>query len=537
MKTLTIKTKIILTNCLVLTLLIMLSLIVTRVLSHNSTVITKVNTLEYPSLALTANNLALLKEAFERFNVAVTLGDDELLTNNLKVKSQITSNLQSLLSHKPELSSQIASLNNKISQYFTHADTLAKTMINGNADMTKAAADAQRNNADYEKITAEFETLHTQNTTNLESSIQQLVEKNDSTVTLIQLACIISVLVTAIIAFLLVTGIKNDLQLITNKMKDIASGDGDLRVRLEYSKDDELKELVTYFNRFVENLHDNIRNVVINTDTLSNISNNLLEANSVAKTISEKQLAAMDEVASAVTQMTNVAADISSNAQDTAKAVSNAMALSHNGANTVHQTLESLELLVNDVQKTAGVVSELNDSTKSAESILLAINSIAEQTNLLALNAAIEAARAGEQGRGFAVVADEVRTLASRTQASTKEIQTVLEDLQAKANIAMNIIGESLTNAERCNQKSNEAEVTIKDVALNMSDVDQRNVLIAAATEEQGQTTREMESHLLNIQNMSQQTVNSLKQVDNMVQSIEKVKIQLTSITEQFKTH
>ncbi|MGL5392899.1 MAG: HAMP domain-containing protein, partial [Shewanella sp.] len=302
MKTLTIKTKIVLTNCLVLALLIILSLIVTRVLSHNSTVITKVNTLEYPSLTLTSSNLALLKEAFERFNVAVTLGDEELLANNLKVKSQINSNLQALVSHKPELQNKIQGLSNNITQYFTNADTLAKTMIHGNADMAKAAAQAQRNNTDYESITAEFEALHTQNTSNLENSIQQLVEKNASTVTLVQLACIISVLFTAFIAYLLVTGIRNDLQVITDKMKDIASGDGDLRVRLEYHKDDELKELVSYFNSFVSKLHDNIRNVVVNTDTLSSISNNLLEANGVAKTISGKQLAAMDEVASAVTE-------------------------------------------------------------------------------------------------------------------------------------------------------------------------------------------------------------------------------------------
>ncbi|MGL4712375.1 MAG: methyl-accepting chemotaxis protein [Shewanella sp.] len=319
-------------------------------------------------------------------------------------------------------------------------------------------------------------------------------------------------------------------------MKDIASGDGDLRVRLDYSKDDELKELVTYFNQFVAKLHDNISNVVTNTHVLSSISTNLTQENRNAKAVSEQQLMAMDEVASAVLQMTHVAADISHNAHDTARAVSDAMALSQTGAASVLETQHSLELLVTDVNKTAEVVAELNESTKNAESILLAINSIAEQTNLLALNAAIEAARAGEQGRGFAVVADEVRTLASRTQTSTKEIQAVLESLQTKADIAMSIIRNSLNNAELCNQKSLEAETTIKQVAVNMADIDQRNELIAAATEEQGQTTKEMESHVLNIQNMSHQTANSLTRLDEMARSIETVKVQLIRVTEQFKT-
>lgn len=534
---LTIKAKIIVTNCVSLILLIALSLVVSSVLDRNSSVVQTVNSLEYPSLNLAATNLGLLKEASERFNIAVTIGEEELLAQNLQVKDAIAQNLQQILSYKPELSAKVAALRNDSNHYFSSAHQLAKSMIDGSADMSKAAGQAQENSALYERLHQQFDAFYTLNNDSLTTTIEDLVADNATTESVVQFACVVGVLVIATIAFFLVSGITRDLRLITDKMKDISSGDGDLRARLDYNKDDELKELVTYFNRFVTKLHDNISNVVRNTHSLSTISSNLLEANQSAKQISEQQLGAMDQVASAVMQMAHVATDISANANDTARAVNSAMNLSQKGASTVQQTLTALDLLVTDVKKTSSVVAELNESTKSAESILLAINAIAEQTNLLALNAAIEAARAGEQGRGFAVVADEVRTLASRTQSSTREIQAVLEGLQGKADQAMGIIRNSLHNAELCNEKSFEAEQTIKSVADNMSDIDQRNILVATATEEQGQTTKEMESHVLNIQVMSQQVANSLQQVDDMVQSIETVKEHLMSVTEQFKTH
>lgn len=532
-----IRSKLMLTNGLSLLLLILLSCVVTYVMQRNTAVVKDIDSTGYPSLNISSANLSLLNEAFERFNVAVTLGDDELLDNNNSVRQEITNNLKRLLVLQPEQEPRINQLNNQVVQYFSAASNLAKSIIAGGVDLAGATPIAQQNNQHYEALKSDFEGFYNLNRNGLADTIQSLALQNENTARFIQLACLISLILIALLALFIVNGIRNDLHLITEKMRNISSGDGDLRARLEYHKQDELKDLVTYFNLFVSKLNDNISQVIGNTQALSDISSNLLTANQAARQVSEQQLAAMAEVASAVMQMTYVAADISGNAQDTAQAVSRSMSLSLEGSATVNQTLSALDLLVRDVQQTSTVVSELNDSTRNAESILLTINAIAEQTNLLALNAAIEAARAGEQGRGFAVVADEVRTLAGRTQSSTQEIQAVLASLQSKADIAMGIIRNSLVNTELCNQKSNQAERTIKNVAENMSDIDQRNILIAAATEEQVQTNKEMESHLLNVQSMSQKTVNSLMLVDEMVQEIERVKEALMLVSRQFKIH
>lgn len=205
------------------------------------------------------------------------------------------------------------------------------------------------------------------------------------------------------------------------------------------------------------------------------------------------------------------------------------------GEQQVKSTILAVQELTHDVSNASLVVKQLNDNTQSAGSILESISSIAEQTNLLALNAAIEAARAGEQGRGFAVVADEVRTLASRTQSSTQEIQSVLLQLQDQAKTASSIISDSVVKAETCVEKSIVAENSLQKITSDIIEISQRNESIAAATEEQEQTSTRIETFVEEIRKMAEGTSNSVQQVDAVAQDIQKVTRNLSTLTGHFK--
>ncbi|WP_162618048.1 methyl-accepting chemotaxis protein [Shewanella halifaxensis] len=394
---------------------------------------------------------------------------------------------------------------------------------------------ARSNASLLEEIKSELDEQYKALQIEFETGVNDLALENQETAIKVQVFSIACLIIVGVLTWFIVTGIRNDLAKIIGKMQDISSGQGDLTARLEHNKNDELKALVDHFNQFVETLHANISSVVENIVSLKAISQELTHTNSATQSLSQEQLHSVEEVASAVSQMSEVAIDIAGNATDTAGAVGNALKSSKQGSDFVQETIVAINNLVTDVKSAADVVSDLNNSTKNAESILDAINSIAEQTNLLALNAAIEAARAGEQGRGFAVVADEVRTLASRTQTSTQEIKRVLELLQSQTNVAMEIISTSVVNAEQCTARSNDAEASLSQVIDNVSDVEQRNELIAAATEQQGQTTQQIENHLLQIRDMSHKTAESIGSVNQVAQEIERIEVNLASVTAQFK--
>ena len=243
----------------------------------------------------------------------------------------------------------------------------------------------------------------------------------------------VAMLAMCIFGWLVVRGIRADLANISDKMHDIAEGDGDLTVRLQHEKNDELKPLVESFNSFVSHLQQNVTHTIDNVTQLDSISGSLVKSSQVTNELSTKQHLSIEEVSSSLNQLFLAARDIATNANDASSSASSASEQASLGEQQVESTIVAVKELTNDVSNASQSCQTTKRQHTKCRFILESISAIAEQTNLLALNAAIEAARAGEQGRGFAVVADEVRTLASRTQTSTQEIQSVLLQLQEQA--------------------------------------------------------------------------------------------------------
>lgn len=307
---------------------------------------------------------------------------------------------------------------------------------------------------------------------------------------------------------------------ITAALAEIANGNGDLTQRLKIESHDEIGELANSFNVFTESQHMLICHINKQSIDLEQDATNSLE-NSKSTMISlEDQQENLISVATAMNQMSGAASDIAMNAAQTATAAHQSTKSSEEGLVLASSTRQSVQQLASEVSNTTNVISELNDHVNSISGILVTIQGIAEQTNLLALNAAIEAARAGEQGRGFAVVADEVRILSKRTQDSTQEIYMMIDSLQHSTG--------RVVDAMKSNQKTVEGTVNdIDHLAMSLNESTQAIALIsdmatqiATAAEEQSQVIIEMNGNTMTIKETSEDIMISAQSSLNQAEEL-----------------
>jgi methyl-accepting chemotaxis protein len=346
---------------------------------------------------------------------------------------------------------------------------------------------------------------------------------------------VICLLLIAGIAFSIALSITKPLSNVVTMMKDIAAGDGNLTQRLPAKTNDEISSLASGFNQFV----DKIQSVVSKTsDTAASINNSVTTSNDLTEEISRSinsQRDKTDMVASAMTEMSSSAQEVSNNAEEAANSA-NAAHLSCNKAKgVVNKGIDSVKSLVSEVEKASEVINDLQGDVGNIVSVLEVIRGIAEQTNLLALNAAIEAARAGEQGRGFAVVADEVRTLASRTQDSTQEIQGMIERLQKGSEEAVNVMLSSKSAGEKTVETSASTGESLDEIINAVSIINDMNAQIANAAREQSQVGNSINENLLQILEESDKTANSTIENNKSSTALQKQASELNQLISQFK--
>lgn len=289
-------------------------------------------------------------------------------------------------------------------------------------------------------------------------------------------------------------------------MQNIAAGEADLTLRLEVKGQDELAQLAMAFNSFVGQLRDTIGQVMTNIQKLASASGEVSQIANETNSGVEQQRQETELVASAMTQMTVTMDQVVQNAQHAAQAADSANEEANHGKSVVNQTVQSIETLANEVEKGAQVIQGLEKDSDQIGTVIEVIQGVAEQTNLLALNAAIEAARAGEQGRGFAVVADEVRTLASRTQTSTLEIKEMIEKLQAGARKAAEVMDVGRNNARSSVDLASNAGGALEAITQAVNEITNMNSQIASAACQQDAVSKEINQNIVNIAQIADST-------------------------------
>ncbi|MEC9411269.1 MAG: HAMP domain-containing methyl-accepting chemotaxis protein, partial [Pseudomonadota bacterium] len=285
--------------------------------------------------------------------------------------------------------------------------------------------------------------------------------------------------------------------------------------RIDIDNKDELGQFADNFNQFVAQLEQLIKEFALATEHLSTAAE---ETSSVTRDSTQNILKQQNEtslVATAINEMTATVREVATNTEQASLAASNGDREVRSGQLVINQMVESIERLVNEIEHSSGVIQTLKTGSVNIETVLDVIKSIAEQTNLLALNAAIEAARAGEQGRGFAVVADEVRSLAQKTQESTLEIEQLIATLQSNADDAVNSMNSNKLSVSALAEKTSQATESLNSITSVVSSITEMNAQIATAAEEQSYVVEEVNNNVHNIQIISESNATASQQISS----------------------
>ena len=449
--------------------------------------------------------------------IFVTTGNAGMLSNIrlfiegcVSLNKKIASNYDGMLTLEQE--EAVASLGDKLTSYSEKIEQLA-AIHKGD----KARMDAFLLRTEIGPLLAsiddQLKSLVTQQRHDIKTTSRALVEQTESTTGLVTTLLIIGLLVGGGIAWLTARLISTPLQMAVVAMKDIAEGEGDLTQRLSARGNDEVAQLARGFNHFAAKIQDLLSQVLESADQISLSSEDMATASANAEGSIKQQNSETEQISTAVEEMSMNAQEVAQNAELAADAARNADKETTQGRTIVTNALQSVGHLADETQAAADVIEKLGKDILEISSVIDVIRGVAEQTNLLALNAAIEAARAGEQGRGFAVVADEVRTLASRTQQSTQDIQDKVESLQKDAEMAVNKMLQNRSIADDTIELTTTAGTSLEAITQAVSRISEMTSHIAHAAEQQSEVANVVSQNIATVAQLAEKTDNSAQHV------------------------
>jgi len=361
---------------------------------------------------------------------------------------------------------------------------------------------------------------------------QSAADEYSSAFNLVVGLLIIASLLTMLFAWLLTKSITHPIALALEAAETIAEGNLTRPIKIDGT--DEAGRLLLAMQKMQEKLRDTLMRISGSATQLASAAEQLNAVTDESARGLAQQDNEIEQAATAVNEMTSAVEEVARNAVSTSEASKNATASAGDGRDLVQETVNAIERMSDDVQSTATLIGDLAEESRDIGKVLDVIRGLADQTNLLALNAAIEAARAGEAGRGFAVVADEVRALAHRTQQSTSEIERMVGSIQGGTEKAVGSMRNSTDRAESTLNIAKGAGLALETINTAVVEINERNLVIAAAAEEQAAVAREVDRNLVNIRDLSTQSSKGAAQTSAASGELTRLAVDLNSMVSRF---
>jgi len=505
----------------------------------NSNILAAVEDSYLPALELTGKNLSLLDKVKQDLVFAATTGEPSMVDDAQKLADEMKKNVAQLEKNLDTANQvkqgQIVAIKKSLSSYLDTVIPLTRAMIAGTADMGQAQASMKKSKESLLALEKELTQTRDESRSDFINAVKEVNARSETVLAVgMGMGLIVMVLLIGI-AFWVARMVTADIKDVAKSLQDIASGEADLTIQLKSKGKDEVGELVRWFNTFVQRLRGIIGEVVNSTSHLAAAAEEMSTIVMQAKEGAGHQQRETEQLASATNEMTTTIESMAQYASEAAQAAQQADQESVGGKNVVAGTINTIDALVSEVEATSSAIHKLEQESTNIGKVLDVIRDIADQTNLLALNAAIEAARAGEQGRGFAVVADEVRVLAQRSSQSTSEIREIIERLQSEARDAVQVMQSGREKAKESASQAGQAGNALEVITSKVSGINKMNTEIALTAAQQSSVAEEINRNITNINNIAQETAEGAGQTASASEELAGLAMRLQGLVGQFK--